>query len=317
MAVVAGLVDAAPVDLDAVMSAFVADSTRSTLELPNLTPEQRKQAKKLVERSGLGCESFGFGSERRLHVFKEVSEPATAAAKPPFLPPQILTTRDEEGIGSADTANSLSGQSGHTPRTSMLAHFGAQKPPGLATPVGPLEVKHTFIHFDDEKPVESRQIQSMPPGFFQSALWAEALSMKMAEDAMAAPFVPSPMSSRAPSKSSACGGPVLLGSVAVPPPPSQKAPASPTECQQFSPGTPIEVCGLSRCPAFNGRRGRVGSFDEESGRYNIILCGPSGEEQWAKVKHENLLLVPPPTPLSSQPPALAAPGPLQQVPAAR
>merc|ERR1712217_394843 len=56
--------------------------------------------------------------------------------------------------------------------------------------------------------------------------------------------------------------------------------------------------GLTRAPAFNGRRGVIQSLDEEIGRYTILLSSPgsSGGRQWAKVKRENLRLAAAPPP---------------------
>merc|ERR1719329_1860053 len=59
-------------DVGGLVKNFVADSSKQTLELPRtLTAEQRKQVKREAEKcEGLRCDSFGFGSERQLHVFK-------------------------------------------------------------------------------------------------------------------------------------------------------------------------------------------------------------------------------------------------------
>jgi len=67
--------DAAPaeLDLDALVASFVHERSRTSLELPlGLQPEQRRRVKTMVEQhEGLRCESFGFGVERRMHIFRE------------------------------------------------------------------------------------------------------------------------------------------------------------------------------------------------------------------------------------------------------
>jgi hypothetical protein len=261
-------------DLDAAVGAFLADGAQSALVLPNLSPEQRRQAKRLVDgHPGLRCESYGFGAERQLHVFKDGAPPAPSdAAAAPMLPVRAMSRElgPDDGAAAEDGAETV--------RSSVLRRFGAQKPPGLSTPAGPLEVRHTFIHFEDPEK-ETRQVQSMPPGVFQTALRAEAASLRQE----AVPPLPS--------AAGTCG-PVLLGATAATQPPPKVSVIE----EQFSPGTPIQIIGLSKCPAFNGRQGRVGNFDEETGRYNIILPVPTGQEQWAKVKHENLALVHPEPP---------------------
>merc|ERR1712066_754340 len=62
--------------------------------------------------------------------------------------------------------------------------------------------------------------------------------------------------------------------------------------EMLSSGTEVVIEGLTRAPAFNGRRGVIQSLDEEIGRYTILLSSPgsSGGRQWAKVKRENLRL---------------------------
>mmetsp|Transcript_33851 Transcript_33851/g.79125 ORF Transcript_33851/g.79125 Transcript_33851/m.79125 type:complete len:598 (-) Transcript_33851:102-1895(-) len=68
-------------DVEVAIRSFVADASCTTLELPaSLTVEQRRRAKKCAEQHPeVRCESFGFGSERRLHLFKEPSKAQEAA----------------------------------------------------------------------------------------------------------------------------------------------------------------------------------------------------------------------------------------------
>lgn len=64
-------------DLVSAISEFVEDASRKALELPlGLSADQRKRAKALVEQhSGFKCESYGFGAERRIHIFRENGAP--------------------------------------------------------------------------------------------------------------------------------------------------------------------------------------------------------------------------------------------------
>jgi len=55
-------------------------------------------------------------------------------------------------------------------------------------------------------------------------------------------------------------------------------------------GTQVTIDGLEKCPAFNGLKATVQSFDEETARYNLLLSFPVGGRTMAKVKRENLLL---------------------------
>lgn len=60
-------------DLDAAISNLLTDEGSRSLELPCfLTPEQRNKAKLVAgQYPELKCESYGFGSDRRLHIFKK------------------------------------------------------------------------------------------------------------------------------------------------------------------------------------------------------------------------------------------------------
>jgi len=65
--------------------------------------------------------------------------------------------------------------------------------------------------------------------------------------------------------------------------------------RDIAPGDWVCVQGLTKVPAFNGSHGTVQGFDEQTGRYSIVLTGEAGS-QLAKVKLENLVLVTPKTP---------------------
>jgi len=65
------MVGEAPFDLEAAVAELLADPHRSSLDLPQMTNGQRKQARKYIEEhSGLTCENVGLGAERRLRVLK-------------------------------------------------------------------------------------------------------------------------------------------------------------------------------------------------------------------------------------------------------
>jgi len=60
---------------------FLADSSRHSFELPHMTTGQRKNARKLAEQHPeIKCESYGFGQDRQLHLFKR--KPASPQATP-------------------------------------------------------------------------------------------------------------------------------------------------------------------------------------------------------------------------------------------
>lgn len=60
------------IDIDGLISKFLEDSSAASLELPHMTTGQRKLTKKIADRNPeLICESYGFGQDRKLHLFKK------------------------------------------------------------------------------------------------------------------------------------------------------------------------------------------------------------------------------------------------------
>jgi len=125
-------------------------------------------------------------------------------------------------------------------------------------------VRNTFIHFQLPAPaVDERAVQSMPDGTFRRLLQAEQQDVLRvgAEEA----------------GGEGCGSSC----------------SSSTAPRDIAPGDQVCVQGLTKAPAFNGRRGTVQGFDEQTGRYSVVLTGEAGSSQLAKVKLENLVLVAP------------------------
>lgn len=73
----------AVVDITTLIGQFVAATAETSLVLPHMTTGQRKSAKKFMEEfPELRCESYGFGAERQLHLFKknaDVVQPESAS----------------------------------------------------------------------------------------------------------------------------------------------------------------------------------------------------------------------------------------------
>merc|ERR1712110_1160544 len=101
--------------IDTAIAAFLADKTRSTLELPHMTAAQRKYVKNAVQQHPeLASESYGFGQERQLHLFKKSAKV---------------------------TPSAVAGQSRIT--SNAVASGGGNKDQLLAA--SPVKVKNTFI----------------------------------------------------------------------------------------------------------------------------------------------------------------------------
>lgn len=247
-------------DVDVAIAEFLADPARNSLELAHMTTGQRKSTKKLVaEYPGLHCESYGFGAERQLHLFKKGAGEAQAA--------EDSTASEITGSSSQDELVVASPS-----RSTVASSRGDSPMAGQLEPVE-LRVHNTFIHMKDA-PVDLRAVQSMPHGMFRQCLQSEAASQStVADDIPAFPTTPSSVSSEPEME-----------------PMAEFMSGHAQRLSPFSIGTLVMVEGLVKAPDFNGRSAVVQGFDEATGRYDIVLASTSGSQQ-AKIKEENLRMV--------------------------
>jgi len=156
-------------DVEDTILGFLANSGQSSLELPSwLSAEQRKKAKQIAScNPDLRCESYGFGAERQLHVFK-ASKPATKA---PEQPPVVESTN---ASGSPQSGSSPASTCREMPAT------------------GDLQVRNTFIHFSAgvQDSAEERAVQTMPGGMFRDSLQAELTAKSAVQPLTSAPENP-------------------------------------------------------------------------------------------------------------------------------
>jgi len=315
-------------DAEAAIKALLADPSLASLEMPGLTVDQRKEIKQVVnQHPELKCESFGFGEDRQLHIFKR--RPSTAASTATDVP-SVSTDVPSAAASSAATEN-------------------------WAPPGGRFIEKNTFIHdwveSEDESGVESVIFRSMPVELSERCLlnW-----QRLSQDAVQLPFLckgssggkeqpgvtspdvmpsPSTASTSAGSPASiqslfsfssqslqgtpchaqhnSCSTPDILGPAPALPPGIWATPvmvpvssASPSmmsmERDALAPGTRVLISGLVKLPEFNGLRAVVQSLDTRSGRYDVLLDSAVGVagQRIAKIRRENLsLLVMPHGPL--------------------
>lgn len=214
------------------------------------------------------------------------AEPIASRSMPPRLRETVMDScilEDsvcDHGSASQSTAPSSCGSSiaSPSPRSSDQEH--APLPYGISPPPG-LEVRNTFIHFEDGS-VDERIVQSMPHDMFRQCLLAEVLS-DLSGRAASIGIAELPVTVTKP----------MPAAIHIPAPLYQKAPVSGFP---IAPGTEVVIDGLSKLPAFNGISGSVQSLDTDSGRYNILLSSPTCGHKFAKVKADNLLIVVPPPP---------------------
>lgn len=90
-------------DLEAAIAEFQKDESRTSMELPTtLTADQRKQAKRLCDAiPGVKCESYGFGAERKLHLFKQ------SGRSPGAVPSAGVIGQGRDGGGGITVKNTF------------------------------------------------------------------------------------------------------------------------------------------------------------------------------------------------------------------
>jgi hypothetical protein len=238
-------------DIAVVVAEFAADPMRTSLELAHMTTGQRKSTKKMLEQyPDLKCESYGFGAERQLHLFKKQADLGSSPVC------------EEESSEAADRACDL-------PTTA----------PVLPSMDKQFQVRNTFIHFENS--VDERAVQSMPHGMFKQSLLTEKQSL-LTETSPEAMGYDTP--------STGCNTPTSVSELDAE---LRTLPVDEGQDEKdlaLVTGALVVVHGLVKVPEFNGKTAVVQGWDEETGRYNILLAS-SGNCQQAKIKEENLRVV--------------------------
>jgi hypothetical protein len=146
-------------DLTLAIADFLADESRSSLKLPHMTTGQRKNAKLLVDKyAEIRCESFGFGAERQLHLFKIDAEVA----------PQNERAHSPDSSTQASTDASDVSYS----RSASPQPFDQDREEESLRAISFINVRNTFIHLETAS-VDERSVQSMPHGMFGRCMLAE------------------------------------------------------------------------------------------------------------------------------------------------
>lgn len=278
---------------------FIVDVDRSSLELPHMTTGQRKNTKKLLEDyPELRCESYGFGAERQLHLFKKgVASPQKmhGASKAQVensrdVPPLAVTFKntfvDDWLTPELEPVEFRSLQ--HQNRSdspsidfAAIVQMSKQQPHALPASEAltfadsPVKVRNTFVHFDSAS-ADQRAVQSMPHGMFKQCMLEEAREVATACDTPTTLGYDSPRGSASEAELET-----------VPCPLSQ---VHARQHSTLSIGALVMVEGLVKAPAFNGRSAVVQGWDEATERYSIIFASSDGCQQ-AKVKAEHLRVV--------------------------
>jgi len=137
---------------------FLADPTSTSLTLPPMTTGQRTSVKKLVQQHPeLRCESYGFGVERQLHLFKTCE----TEAQKEELERSCLKRSIEVMLEAVSIARSEV-----------------------------LQVRNTFIHIDEDAPCDKRAIQSLPRNMFRHCVLTESSERATVPEAPLPPCEP-------------------------------------------------------------------------------------------------------------------------------
>lgn len=303
--------------VESAITGFLADPLRSSLELPHMTTGERKQAKKLADSyTELRCESYGFGQERRLHLFKSagdssaktvttasvpkdhaavLAEPSTVRVKNTFIEGWAASEGADDGAEPvmfrsmpprqlSEDKLDLSGHMDLTPisKASPRTESGTTSPDRstCASGTSPLSQASTPVHmvFSPEglPPMQVRNTFIHIEGMSADERVVQSMPHNMFAKCLWA-------ESQALAAESA-GTADALTAVA---PDYGAVPDS----LQFVPGVEVVIEGLTKAPAFNGLHAVVQYLDAETGRYSVLLVANG---KMAKIKGENLRLVEPP-----------------------
>jgi len=277
-------------DVAAVIADFEAASCMTSLELPHMTTGQRKVTKKLLEQyPDIRCDSYGFGADRRLHLFKKGHCDSSPESQL-LIDTQLVA---ELGEWTCLQSSHLPSDEGRLDFASIakLAHqrkielvddrrrpslgselkTASEQPPELILPLTSenLQIRNTFIHLS-EASADERVVQSMPHGMFKQCLLSEAV-----ESFKVSPFCNTPTSAGGDSPMFSEADMDLEGM---------------DNTSQLSIGTLVKVEGLVKLPAYNGCSAVVQGWDESTGRYSILIASPAGLQQ-AKIKEDNLSML--------------------------
>lgn len=309
-------------DLEAIIARFAGDDSRVSHALPaSLSPEQRQLAKKLVgHHPQLECESYGFGPERQLHLFKKRTgcNGVRMRVKNTFIdawleggegklgcspisrslpsdwrsvvvaalvtpgPDKCESTQDLDHICSTPSScTSFTFQ--NTASSLMLTQVNV-----LVEPTDPHSVERT----------EGAQVCSTPSPRISPKSASCAVNsipvLSKAHDPHGTELMSSERNKELHHQSKRIQN---RTAVLLPPP------ESPSNVAMLSGGTAVEIEGLRQRPDFNGLSGTVRSWDPIMRRYDVLLDNLPGRggPRHVKLKRENLRLRPPPPPSEAAP----------------
>jgi hypothetical protein len=261
--------------LEDVVARFADDDSLPSYVFPSsLSIEQRQFAKTAVRRyANVRCESYGFGAERKLHLFKkrEVFNIVGDASMPECVRMRVKNTFIDAWLDDGEAKCSCS------PVIRSL-------PADLRSLVGSTASVASEIQ---------EAIDAASTGKPHQSCKKHPLSIQVADEFSTAVgcVCRTPSSCNSPKQVQELGRSAGIN-VAAPPP------TSPNNVVMLLEGTEVETDGLTQQPAFNGLTGTVQSWDSAMRRYDVLLDTPSGLRR-VKLKRSNLKPRLPPPPLTA------------------
>lgn len=261
-------------DLETIITWFAGDESCISHALPtSLSAEQRQLSKQIAKRfPNLHCESYGFGSERRLHLFKKRAHGVKTRIKNTFIDAWVEAV--ETKSTSTPLARSLPADLRNVLEAVVVPMKPERSPPSL-------ENHCPQMDGGQDVPICSTPSPCLSPNNLRSLEAPRLLQHS--------------------SQSESKDEPPLIDADAYGFAPTAPPPMSPGNVMTLAAGTAVEIDGLLRRPDFNGAAGIVISWDPIMRRYNILLesSGDGAVPRQVKAKRENLRLRTPPPPASS------------------
>lgn len=289
-------------EIEKTIADFIKDVSCSSMEFPNMTAAQRKHVKAALEKyPELTSESYGFGKDRKLHLFKKASctnssttindiissdatslvnvkntfiddwasaesEPCLMRSVPAYLPTSAMQCVMDGPVCKLDLCSIRETDCSTVAPSSCASDDGS--PPATARGSLPDWFR---LPPGLELEVQNTFVHFVEPSADERIVQSMPHSMfkKCLLESLDAQSVKQP------------AGEALA---------DQEDKTCAIEDGLLMVGAEVIIEGLSKCPAFNGLTGTVQSFDVQTGRYSILLSCSEGKV--AMLKRENCRLLP-------------------------
>jgi len=322
----------AAVDVTTLIGHFVADPVETSLVLPHMTTSQRKAAKQFLEEfPELRCESYGFGAERQMHLFKNCADQPRSASPVlakrcdlPCLPVSVKNTFIDGWVASEPEPILFRSLPLRSDRRSLdfasIVQMSSQGKMEIVSPTSfsslrkaiakaPWQhrrpatsdrlvdgkastVSERHAAFDSElEPDVTQEEVHLKAKSIDDGMFRQCVLAESSEGALDYSYTPTSMGYDSPRTASESEPEEVCSLVEA-----QAGNSSLAEDGDWLPlilGSLVVVEGLLQAPAFNGRSAVVQGWDQAIGRYCILFADQDGCQQ-AKLKPENLRMVLPP-----------------------